>query len=126
MAKKEVQRANSLLVMEKQRSEAVVQRQYELIECIGWLSEVGQSAAGDKRVSDLIDLVKKQLVEESSASSHGGDADGAGSVPGKEGIRLMEMIGLGTVCPQRSVSRHTEFATSSCVLCCTLKIRMLS
>ncbi|GAX78317.1 hypothetical protein CEUSTIGMA_g5759.t1 [Chlamydomonas eustigma] len=95
LAQKQVQRANGLLVMEKQRSLAVVQRQYELIECIGWLSEVGLSAAGDRRVSDLIDTVRKQLLEEST-SSQGGDAEGAGLGPGGEGIRLMEMIGSGT------------------------------
>ncbi|GAX74514.1 hypothetical protein CEUSTIGMA_g1963.t1 [Chlamydomonas eustigma] len=59
----EVQRAHARLMQEKERAEAVLQHQYELIDCLSWVSEVGiMSAAGDRSATQLINCVQKQVI----------------------------------------------------------------
>ena len=82
LAKREVQQANAKLAEEKLRADALLYRQHELIECIGWVSDVGRSAAGNQRARELIDSVRKQIV--STGGSEGG-------------IELGRLLGQGTV-----------------------------
>ena len=70
------------------RTDALLHRQYELIECIGWVSEVGRSVADDARAAELINTVRKQIVDGSSSV-----AEGAGG----DDIELLELIGEGSV-----------------------------
>ena len=62
LAKREVLEAHAKLEQEKIRSQALIRRQYELIECLGWVSDVG-SSAGTQKASELIAGVRRQISE---------------------------------------------------------------
>lgn len=83
LAKREVQVAYAKLEKEKIRSQALIRRQYELIECLGWVSEVG-SSAGTQKASELIASVRRQISESLST-----DDDGK--------IELNSLLGEGSV-----------------------------
>ena len=85
------------------RTEALFHRQHELIECIGWLSEVGRSAgaAGDSRASALIEGVWKQIVSGSglataSSGSSAGEASASGGLPDQEALEILGPLGEGS------------------------------
>ena len=88
LAEREVQRAHAKLAEEKVRTEALLHRQHELIECLGWVSEVGRSAAGNKKAAELIDSVRKQIVAGGYSS---------GSSIGADQIELVGFLGEGSV-----------------------------
>ena len=85
LAKREVQEAHAKLAEERVRTEALLHRQYELIECIGWVSDVGRAAAGDQKATELIDSVRKQIA------AGGPLCDGSGD------IELICVLGQGSV-----------------------------
>ena len=92
LAKREVQKSHAELAEEKLRADALVQRQYELIECLGWVSDVSQSSAGDRRASSLIDKVRRQMV----ADHRGGPSS---SLPvERDKVQIKGLLGHGMVC----------------------------
>ena len=86
LAKREVELAHARLAEEKVRTEALLHRQYELIECIGWVSDLGRSASGNQKAVELIDSVRKQIAA-------------GGSISGRDGeqIELISLLGQGSV-----------------------------
>ena len=100
LAKREVQKAHADLAEEKIRAEALVHRQFELIECLGWVSELGRSSAGDQRASTLIDKVRRQMV-----ADHGGASLSMDS----EKIEITEMLGHGSVSPSLMISKDNFY-----------------
>ncbi len=80
LAKREAQR-------ERERTEALLQRQYELIDCLGWVSDVGRSAKDDSKALKLIESVSRQIIF--SGKSAEGDVS--------QRIELLEFIGQGSV-----------------------------
>ena len=75
----------------------MLNRQHELIECIGWLSEVGRSAAGDSRATALIEGVWKQIVSGSGLTSGDFSASSAAyTTPDQDPIELLEPLGEGS------------------------------
>ena len=77
-----------LVKVKPQKVIPCVHLQYELIECIGWVSDVQRSAAGNPRAAELIDSVRKQI-----ATSAGGSMSNAGG----EQIELLNLLGEGSV-----------------------------
>ena len=84
----------------KVRTEALLHRQHELIECIGWLSEVGRSAAGDSRATALIEGVWKQIVSGSGLASSGSDNSASVTIgispSDQDTIEILEPLGEGS------------------------------
>ncbi|GAX80144.1 hypothetical protein CEUSTIGMA_g7582.t1 [Chlamydomonas eustigma] len=91
LAQRQLQQAHAELAEEKVRTEALMCRQRELIECIGWVSQVGRSAAGDARSAELIDRVWQQMIQDG-----GRDHSVSCGAPELDDIELMELMGEGS------------------------------
>ncbi|GAX80143.1 hypothetical protein CEUSTIGMA_g7581.t1 [Chlamydomonas eustigma] len=101
VAQRQLQQAHSELAGEKIRTEALLSRQYDLIECIGWVSEVGRSVAGDARSAELIDRVWRQMIGERRMvtksdflATH--EKTGEGGPATRHDVELMELMGEGS------------------------------
>ncbi len=90
LSQRAVEEAHARLSEEKLRGDALVKRQMELIQCLGWVSDVARSAETDSQSAELIDSVRRQLAtlgesESSPMSSRGGST-----------IELKVLIGQGS------------------------------
>ena len=102
--------------------DALLQRQVELISCLGLVTGVGKAPSNNSAALDLIAGVKRQLATEGISSSGGGNK-----------IEMMELLGEGAfgkvykglwngsivavksmVLPLSSHQRHERMAISKC------------
>ena len=97
VAQRELQKAHEKLESEKIKMDVLLHRQKELIECLGWVSEVGASAGGS-RTAMLIDSVRKQLSR-TTVLNENGPGSSSGSVDASsmgEVIQMQELLGQGS------------------------------
>jgi hypothetical protein len=84
LAESQLRAVNEQLAVEKERMNALIQRQVELIACLGKVSGVEGHTSGSQRLSDLLDNVRQHLM-----------TDGGGTL--YEPIEVSELIGKGSV-----------------------------
>ncbi|GAX73536.1 hypothetical protein CEUSTIGMA_g987.t1 [Chlamydomonas eustigma] len=82
-AKQQLQKAHAILAEEKKRMDALVKRQYDLIACLGMVTDVGTSPGNNSAAAELIAGVQRQLAGSLSMEDDGG-------------LEVMEMIGEGS------------------------------
>jgi serine/threonine protein kinase len=93
---------------EKAKTHELLLRQRELIDCLTWLGEVGQSTGGDARALQLINSIRRQMsassasLEEelsraaSDSSASGFEASTVSSSHQNDVIELGELLGKGS------------------------------
>lgn len=93
-AQREVQAANARLAEEKLRTDALVQRQYNLITCLGRVSDIQRAhSSPNASTHELINAVRRKLT--SSAAAKGAGAGGGAA--DEDDIELLEVLGVGSV-----------------------------
>ena len=93
VAKQEAQAAWSQLQEEKLRTDALLQRQHELIACLSLVAEAERAAGGNSASVDMLQEVGRCVAEaKSDATGRVGGAGGGATAH----IELLELLGEGT------------------------------
>ena len=101
-AQEQARQAYALLEDEKGRTDALLLRQNDLIECLGWVGDVGRAATlGSPRSAKLFDSFRQQLT--AGGGKLGGDDVGLGmegepaGAQANDTITVLQLIGEGSV-----------------------------
>jgi hypothetical protein len=99
ISQRELERTRERLEAEKAKTESLLLRQRELIECLSWVGEVGSSAGGDARARDLIDSIRKQFTTTmDEGRSNSVSSSGIDEIPATldDAIKIDKLIGQGS------------------------------
>ena len=102
VSKRELVRARENLEAEKVKTNSLLLRQRELIDCLGWVNEVG--SGGDPRIQSLIGNIRKSLskssVLDSSSNSQSINTQSNNASPSVMSIgnviEVHELLGAGS------------------------------
>ena len=102
MAQEQVRQAYALLEDEKGRTDALLLRQHDLIECLGWVGEMGRTTLGSARSAELFDSFRQQLTIDNRDGKMGGEhgvqgKQGRQDVQEKDQVEMLQLIGEGSV-----------------------------
>lgn len=87
LAQRELQKAHKALEADRRRLDLLLERQYELIECVSRVDDISNNPANSQAAHELVQGVMRQLARTPSGNC----------AQESDGIKILHLLGEGSV-----------------------------